>query len=137
MGNVGRIQRFPENEIPRTKTLYRLLWNGELSLILFEIPEVLARRKTGVPRISRRQNGKSIALRPQAILGRDTFGHWESDAVLGHKRKGEHAVFTIVGRLTGYDLSMRSDGKTVNGVADAMFSSFEDRNGIIGFWRYK
>ena len=45
---------------------------------------------------------KSIDLRPQEVLDRSTFGHWESDTVLGHKRKGEPAIFTIVERLTDY-----------------------------------
>ena len=91
-----------------------------LRLSLFEFPEVLTRRKRGVPRISKRQTGKSIALRPQEVLDRNTFGHWESDTVLGCKRNGETAVFTIVERITGYYLSLRIDGKIANGVASAM-----------------
>ena len=89
----------PEDEIPCTKTLYRLLWKGELPLTLFELPKVLTRRKRGIPRISKRKNGKGIELRPQEVLDRNTFGHWESDTVLGRKHKGEPAVFTIVERL--------------------------------------
>ena len=38
---------------------------------------------------------------PVEIAQRTTFGHWESDTVLGKKKKGEAAVFTIVERLTG------------------------------------
>ena len=120
VGRARQMNLFPEDEIPCTKTLYRLLWKGELPLTLFELPEVLTRRKRGVPRISKQKNGKGIESRPQEVLDRNTFGHWESDTVLGRKRKGEPAVFTIVERLTGYYLSIKIDGKTVNGVAAAM-----------------
>ena len=59
-------------------------------------------------------------MRPEAVSLRREFGHWESDTVVGRKRKGEPAVFTIVERTTGYYLSIKIDGKTVDGVADAM-----------------
>ncbi len=120
VGRARQIKLFPEYEIPCTKTLYRLLWNGELPLTLFELPEVLTRRKRGIPRISKRKNGKGIELRPQEVLARDTFGHWESDTVLGRKHKGEPAVFTIAERLTGYYISLKIDSKTVDGVSAAM-----------------
>ncbi len=120
VGRARRMKLFPEGEIPCTKTLYHLLWNGELPLTLFELPEVLTRRKQGISRISKRKNGKGIEFRPQEVLDRNTFGHWESDTVLGRKRKGEPAVFTIVERLTGYYLSLKIDDKTVSGVAAAM-----------------
>ena len=111
---------FPNTKIPCTKTLYNMLWKNELPLTLFDIPEALSRRPRGIPRLFKRQNGKSIDLRPQEVLDRNTFGHWESDTVLGCKRKGEPAIFTIVERLTGYYLSIKIDGKTTDGVKTAM-----------------
>ncbi|MFU0833549.1 MAG: hypothetical protein ACFWUC_11520 [Oscillospiraceae bacterium] len=120
---VGRARsehRFPAKEIPCTKTLYHMLWKGELPLTLFELPEVLNRHSRRKPRLSKRINGKSIDWRPPEVSERNTFGHWESDTVLGRKRSGEAAVFTIVERLTGYYLSIRIDGKTTTGVASAM-----------------
>lgn len=111
---------FSAEEIPCTKTLYNLLWKGELSLTLFELPEILSRRQRGKPRISKRQNGKSIDDRPIEVEKRTTFGHWESDTVVGRKKKGEPAVFTLVERLTGCYLSIRADEKTTNGIDGAM-----------------
>ena len=70
-------------------------------LTLFELPEVLSRRRHGKPRIAKRLNGRGIEERPTEVEERNTFGHWESDTVLGRKKKGEPAVFTIVERLTG------------------------------------
>lgn len=37
---------FKENEMVSTKTLYNELWDGGLSLSLFEVPDALKRRKT-------------------------------------------------------------------------------------------
>jgi transposase, IS30 family len=120
VGRARREHRFPVKEIPCTKTLYNMLWKGELPLTLFELPEVLSRHSRRKPRLSKRINGKSIDWRPPEVAERNTFGHWESDTVLGRKRSGEAAVFTIVERLTGYYLSIRIDGKTTTGVASAM-----------------
>lgn len=113
-------QMFSAVEIPCTKTLYNLLWKGELPLTLFELPEVLGRRRHGKPRIAKRLNGRSIEERPAEVEARNTFGHWESDTVLGRKKKGEPAVFTIVERLTGCYLSLRIDSKTAKGISGAM-----------------
>ena len=120
VGYARRNCLFPTEKIPCTKTLYNLLWKGELSLTLFELPEVLSRRKHGQPRVSKRLNGKSLEERPPEVDERTTFGHWESDTVLGQKKKGEPAVFTIVERLTGCYLALRTDGKTTSGIAGAM-----------------
>lgn len=121
---VERAKRFglyPSSEIPSTKTLYNLLWSDELpSLTLFDLPEVLSRRKRGKPRISKCCKGKSIDLRPPEVDERNTFGHWEVDTVIGKKLKGEAAAFTIVERLTGYYQTIRIDEKTTDGVATAM-----------------
>lgn len=120
VGRARRIKLFKPEEIPCTKTLYNLLWKGELPLTLFELPEVLSRRRRGKPRISKRLCGRSIDERPPEVDARNTFGHWESDTVIGRKRKGEPAVFTIVERLTDCYFSIRIDEKTTDGVRKAM-----------------
>lgn len=91
-----------------------------LPLTLFELPEVLSRRQHGKPRIPKRLNGKLIDERPAIVSERTQFGHWESDTVMGKKKKGEPAVFTMVELLTGYYFSIRIDEKTTDGVAAAM-----------------
>lgn len=40
VGRARQMKLFPEHEILCTKTLYQLLWNGELPLTLFELPEL-------------------------------------------------------------------------------------------------
>jgi transposase, IS30 family len=65
-----------------------MLWKGELPLTLFELPEVLNTHSRRKPRLSKRINGKFIDWRPPEAAERNTFGHWESDTVLGRKREG-------------------------------------------------
>ena len=120
VGIARRLKLFPVATIPCTKTLYNQLWSGALPMSLFDLPEVLSRRRHGKPRIPKRLNGKSIEERPPVVSERTQFGHWESDTVLGKKKKGEPAVFTIVEMVTGHYLSLRIDGKTTDGVAAAM-----------------
>lgn len=120
VGRARRVQRFPAHEIPCTKTLYNLLWRGELPLTLFDLPEVLSRNYRRKPRLSKRISGISVEERPSEVTDRNTFGHWEADTVLGRKRNGEPAVFTLVERLTGCYLSIRIGSKTTAGVAAAM-----------------
>lgn len=120
VGTAKRNNLFPDCKIPCTKTLYNLLWKGELNITLFDLPEILSRRADKKPRIPKRQNGTIIDLRPQEVLDRNTFGHWEADTVIGKKCKGEQAIFTIAERLTGYYISIRIDEKSVSGVEFAM-----------------
>lgn len=120
---VGRArleERFSDEKIPCTKSIYNMVWKGELPITLFDLPEALSRRQHAKPRVPKRLNGKSIDLRPAEIAERNTFGHWESDTVLGKKAKGESSAFSIVERLTGHYLTFKIDGKTTNAVATAM-----------------
>jgi IS30 family transposase len=55
-----------------------------------------------------RLHGKSIDLRPAEVAERIQFGHWESDTVVGQKKRA--VAFAIVERLTGY-MSYRSDSR--------------------------
>lgn len=129
VGRAKRLNLFPKDAIPCTKTLYNLLWKGELPLTLFELPEVLSRGIHRKPRIPKRQSGRSIDDRPAEVEKRNTFGHWESDTVIGRKKKGEPAVFSMVERLTGYYLAIGIEGKTSVGVSDAMallYNTFEE-----------
>lgn len=120
---VGRAKLekcFSDEKIPCAKTIYNMIWKGELPITLFDLPEALSRRQRRKPRVPKRSSGKSIDLRPTEIAERTTFGHWESDTVLGRKAKGEPATFSIVERLTGHYLTFKIDSKTTDGVATAM-----------------
>lgn len=121
---VGRAKQlkkqFGKHKIPCTKTLYNMLWRGDLPLTLFEMPEILKRKKRTKIRLPKRNLGKLIDQRPDEANDRKIFGHWEADTVVGKKRKGEAATFTIVERSSGYYISIKIDGKNTNGVEYAM-----------------
>ena len=89
-------------------------------MTLFEAPEVLRRRKKRKPGVHKRNNGTSIDSRPQEVDLRNEFGHWESDTVIGQKRKTDNAIFTIVERVSGYYLSIKISGKNTCGIAEAI-----------------
>lgn len=120
VGYARKNKLFPTDIIPCTKTLYNLLNNNELPLTLFDIPEALGRRKNNKPRLHKRLQCRSIEERPSEIDDRNTFGHWESDTVIGKKTKNEPAVFTIVERLTNYYLTIKIDSKTTASVECAI-----------------
>lgn len=129
VGRAKLLKRFQGQAIPSTKTLYNLVWGGLLPITPFQLPEALSRRQHCKPRVPKRCNGKSIDLRPAEVAQRIQFGHWESDTVLGKKKKGEPATFTIVERLTDFYLTILIPEKTSDGVAMAMqrlYSTFGD-----------
>jgi putative transposase len=66
--------------------------SGCLPLILFDVPELLSRRKTKTNRSrNKRVLGRSIDERPVIANQKSEIGHWEIDTALG-KRKGKEAV---------------------------------------------
>lgn len=54
------------------------------------------RRFKGKPRLHKRKYLKSIKACSKEVAERIVFGHWESDIVLGLKKKDESILFTIV-----------------------------------------
>lgn len=120
LGRAKKLGIFTDEALPSCKTLYNMLWQNRLQITPFQCPETLSRKHRREPRNAKRLHGQSIDLRPEYVLSRNIFGHWEADTVVGKKRKGEAAAFTIVERLTGYYISIKIDGKTTKGVKDAM-----------------
>lgn len=119
-GYALRNNLFPQEQIPSTKTLYNMLGQGRLPINVFNCPEILSRKKRKGHIPHKRLLGESIDARPVEVFNRSTFGHWEVDTVIGKKRKGEAAAFTIVERLTGYYVSIRIPGKYSEGVSSAL-----------------
>lgn len=56
-------------------------------------------RKRGIP-----LPGKSIEKRPEEVLGREEFGHWEMDTVMGPLGKSKHSLLVLTERKTRYEL---------------------------------
>ena len=78
-------------------------------------------------RAARPPKGASIEKRPQIVLDRSTFGHWEMDCVIGKaKGKGE-ALLVLTERLTRFEIIFKLSAKTalnVNTTVDSTLSKF-------------
>ena len=67
---------FREDEMLSTKTLYNELHAGNLDLTLFDVPDVLKRRRRmQTVRKNKRLQGRSIEDRPAIVSNRTEFGH--------------------------------------------------------------
>ena len=118
----ARLHRlFQESELVCTRTLYNELWAGRLTLTLFEMPEILKRkrhkRKT---RQNKRILGNSIELRPEIAAKREEEGHWEGDTVIGLRSGRESVLLTLIEKKTENYLAIRIPGKTSGDVMAAM-----------------
>ena len=66
-------------------------------------------RKIRVAKTSTR--GKSIEERPEHIIDRDEFGHWELDTVIGKRSRGE-VLYVFTERLTRMEMIIKGKDKT-------------------------
>lgn len=112
---------FSASELVCTKTFYNELWAGRLALTLFELPEVLKRRKhKGKNHQNKRILGNSIELRPEIAAQREEEGHWEGDTVVGLRSGKESVVLTLIEKKTENYLAIRIPGKSSAAVMAAM-----------------
>lgn len=112
---------FSASELVCTKTLYNELWAGRLPLTLFELPEVLKRRRyKSKNRLNKRILGNSIELRPEIAAKREEEGHWEGDTVVGLRSGKESVVLTLIEKKTENYLAIRIPDKTSRAVMAAM-----------------
>ena len=112
---------FKTSEMVCTKTLYNELWAGRLTLTLFELPEVLKRRRhKGKNRENKRIFGNSIELRPEIAVKREEEGHWEGDTVVGLRSGKESVVLTLIEKKTENYLAIRIPDKSSDAVMAAM-----------------
>ena len=87
VGYANRKSLFPNNEMVSVKTLYNYLWSGQLELSLFDVPEVLKRKKKQKKQHNNVQiYGDSMELRPAVLSERTEFGLWEWDTVVGRNK---------------------------------------------------
>lgn len=121
VGYARRNNLFPAEQIPCTKTLYNELWNGNLPITLFDVPEALGRsHKRNRVRQNRRNLGRSIDERPEIASKREEIGHWEIDTVVGHKAGRESVVLTLAEKATGYYIAVKIPGKNPESVRAAL-----------------
>jgi len=103
-----------------TKTLYHYIDRCRLAVRNIDL-YLKVRRKTTQRRgrKNKRILGQSIEQRPESILTREEFGHWEIDTVVGRRSKDE-ALLTLTERKTRQELMIRLANKDSESVQTAM-----------------
>jgi len=117
-------ENHPTETIPSTKTVYRYIAAGLISIKPIDLPKMVSIRKRTKTKTTANKKtlGKSIEERPETINNRSEFGHWEIDLVLGKKTKGEAVVMTLVERQTRFALACKLPNKQAKTINEAVQS---------------
>lgn len=113
--------QFNREKMVCTKTLYNYVDLGILPIKNIDLPEKL-RRNTKPKRVreNRKNLGKSIEERPEYIVKREEFGHWEFDSVLGSKNAKEPVALTMVERMTRNAIWLKVRDHSAGAVTEAV-----------------
>jgi IS30 family transposase len=120
---VGYCQNHPQwqqETLVCTKTLYHYIDRCHLAARNIDL-YLKVRRRTNHRRgrINKRILGQSIEQRPDEVLTREEFGHWEIDTVVG-RRSADEALLTLTERKTRQDLLIRLARKDSESVQNAI-----------------
>lgn len=120
-GYAQKHDRFSNEDIISTKTLYNAVWNGTIFLTPFDLPKALGRKaKRTNARKSKRIYGRSIDERAAEAASKKEIGHWEIDTVVGKKVGRESVVLTIVEKATDFYIAIKVPGKNPASVMTAL-----------------
>ena len=85
-GYAKKHNLFTEEELVCAKTLYNALNQSRLPLSLFDVPELLSRKKSKPKQAKNvRIFGRSIDERPDIVKLHLEIGHWEIDTIVGKR----------------------------------------------------
>ena len=116
-----RIKCKPFIEYVCTKTLYNYIDLQLLDILVTDLPMKLRRHtKAKSVRTNRRRLGTSIEKRPDNILTREEFGHWEIDTVIGTKDKSDSVLLTLAERQTRHFIVRKIAAKTASAVQNEL-----------------
>jgi IS30 family transposase len=96
-------------EVFTTKTFYNWMDDGLVRVKNIDLPLKTRRRAKRPRRERKRVLGRSIEERPPEVAGRNEFGHWEGDGIVGKGQKG--FLISLVERKTGAGLLFNAGGK--------------------------
>jgi len=115
-------EKHPTEIVPSTKTVYRYISAGLISIKPIDLPKMVSIRTRSKSKTkgNKKTLGKSIEERPEWINNRSEFGHWEIDLVLGKKTKGEAVVMTLVERQTRFALACKLPNKQAETINEAV-----------------
>lgn len=115
-------KEFPDTYICKT-TLYNYIYKKRLSVKRTDLPYHKSTRKTTEEphRPSLKMlGGKTIEERPKSVYGRDIFGHWEMDTVVGAKKKSRSCLLVLSERLTRREIIRKIPDKKAESVIAEM-----------------
>ena len=122
-GNPGH---FRKEETVCTRTLYRYVDLGLLSIKNIDLPEKLHRNtKQHETRENKKKLGKSIEERPKTVDSREEFGHWEIDSVLGKKNVNEPAVIALTERKLRETIWLKAKNHSAEAMDEALDELFQ------------
>ncbi|MDO4204092.1 MAG: IS30 family transposase [Selenomonadaceae bacterium] len=121
VGRAKLLNKYPNEYMVCTKTIYSAVWSGNIKLTPFNLPEALHRQnKKNRTRINKRIYGTSITERPEENSARIEEGHWEIDTVVGKRAGKESVILTRVEKKTDYYIAIKIPGKDADSVMAAM-----------------
>lgn len=118
VGEIARNNLFSTN-ISKT-TLYRYIGNGVFyNLEYSNLPMPRKKQKHRRTVVKKAPRGTSIEKRPEEVISRDTFGHWEMDCVLGKKSR-DNVLLVFTERLTRYEIMLKMPNKNAKSVVKSL-----------------
>lgn len=116
LGEINRNSMF-KTHISKT-TLYRYIEQGFfLHLTMRDLPYYRKKKHYRKPTAKRLPRGTSIEKRPDNIAGRQEFGHWEMDCVIGSTRP---TLLTLTERLTRKEIIMLMPNRKADTVVQCL-----------------
>lgn len=130
-GKALESKEFERSDTVCTRTLYRYVDLGFLSIRNIDLPEKL-RRNTRRKRVREKRKvlGRSIGERPESVDAREEFGHWEIDSVLGKKGENEPVVIALTERKIRVSIWIKVPDHSAEAVDAALrdlFKEYDDR----------
>lgn len=128
---VSYTRKNPDEKVPCFKTVYNYIHTGEFFMKPIDLP-VMVRLKPRKNRNSKPKGrnkkilGQSISERPEEVLNREVFGHWEGDLVQGKKGKEEPVILTLVERLSRNGISKKLPNAKSETVLNALLEITKD-----------
>lgn len=107
-----------------TRTLYSYIDKGIILNVTNEdLPMKKKRKRKNEKRTVALKNtkGTSIELRPEEIMERNEYGHWEMDTVVGgHKKHGKECLLVLSERMTREEIIRKIPNKKAESVIKAL-----------------
>jgi transposase, IS30 family len=124
-------QEHPEERVPSTNVVYRLIDDGKLSIKSIHLPKKPSRRPKKTNSITYKGSNKkvlgtSIQQRPASVETRVEFGHYEADLVIGKKGSDEPVVLTLVERKSRLAYVRKVDNRTSKAVQNVLLDLIDE-----------